>query len=421
MARDSTDDLDKDTELQTMRALEKYYIKGSQDSQGALFNCLISFTARVQMAFTTALSRNSLGHHFQLFWTSTGTWKFLYLQTQYLEDRGNFFASPSLSFVHFPLLSATYVRSIRDDTKNAKNITSIDQLTLNLREGTTQELNFTIYHNHVHSTHSKLVPSTIFPASTTVTATMNQEPTNLGGKCTPLGSITEPRQEDSAVDNLPIFFHLPDAFHGEFCQWFPSIFTVSTSKISSLIDDSYDTEADSNTDDQITFNCAEQFMMYCKAGRFNGRDTQRRVLATSSPKEQKHLGRQVNGFYDPRWDEVKSDVVIAGSIAKFSRNRKLRGKLLATGDRLLVEASSQDPVWGIGYSAKHAMAHRKHWGENRLTNISSNGLRQGGACGASKLGIQGDPYLGLTTETPRRPGPLQDTCIAHHQVPEHRW
>lgn len=179
-----------------------------------------------------------------------------------------------------------------------------------------------------------------------------------------------PQQEDSTGDDGPIFFHLPNAVHGEFCQWFPTIFTVSTSQISVLIGDSDGADdgadANSNIDEHITFTCAEQFMMYCKAGRFHDTDTQRRVLATLSPKEQKHLGRQVNGFYDVRWDEVKSDIVVAGSIAKFARNRKLRGMLLATGDRLLVEASSQDSVWGIGYSAKHAMAHQKHWGENRL-------------------------------------------------------
>jgi ribA/ribD-fused uncharacterized protein len=74
----------------------------------------------------------------------------------------------------------------------------------------------------------------------------------------------------------------------------------------------------------------------------------------------------VAGFTDASWDEVKSVVVVAGSIAKFGQNPKLKGKLLATGDRLLVEAASRDRVWGIGYTAKHAMPHRHHWGENRL-------------------------------------------------------
>ena len=107
-------------------------------------------------------------------------------------------------------------------------------------------------------------------------------------------------------------------------------------------------------------------MMYCKAGRFHDKETQRRVLATTSPKEQKRLGKLTARFTDASWDEVKSVVVLAGNIAKFGQNTKLKGKLLATGDRLLVEAASRDRVWGIGYTAKHTLSFREHWRENRL-------------------------------------------------------
>jgi ribA/ribD-fused uncharacterized protein len=161
----------------------------------------------------------------------------------------------------------------------------------------------------------------------------------------------------------PLFFYMPDTTHGEFCQWFPSTFTISKTEMSSLIGHAID---DADAEGSITFTCAEQFMMYCKAGRFHDKETQRRVLATTSPKEQKRLGKLTAGFTDASWDEVKSGVVVAGTIAKFGQNPKLKGKLLATGDRLLVEAASRDRVWGIGYTAKHAMSYRQHWGENRL-------------------------------------------------------
>ncbi len=107
-------------------------------------------------------------------------------------------------------------------------------------------------------------------------------------------------------------------------------------------------------------------MMYCKAGRFHDTQTQQRILATSDPKEQKRLRKEVVGFNAPQRDEVKSAVVVAGSIAKFGQNKKLKGKLLATGDRLLVEAALKDRVWGIGFDANRAMEHRDQWGENRL-------------------------------------------------------
>lgn len=130
--------------------------------------------------------------------------------------------------------------------------------------------------------------------------------------------------------------------------------------------DGVDPDTEGEAESWVTLNCAEQFMMYCKAGRFYDREAQRRVLATDDPKEQKRLGKLTAGFWDASWDKVKSAVVEAGNIAKFGQNPKLRRKLLATGDRLLVEAASRDRVWGIGYTAKHAMSYRQHWGENRL-------------------------------------------------------
>jgi ribA/ribD-fused uncharacterized protein len=176
--------------------------------------------------------------------------------------------------------------------------------------------------------------------------------------------------ETSTTDNDPLFFYMPDDLHGEFSQWYPATFTVSKEEISSLIDQpieemNFNLEVNVDTE-SITFTCAEQFMMYCKAGRFHDTSTQSLILSSPSPKEQKRLGKAVTGFSDTHWDTVKSDVVVAGNTAKFGQNEKLKRKLLATGERLLCEAASGDRVWGIGYSAKRAMAFREHWGENPL-------------------------------------------------------
>jgi ribA/ribD-fused uncharacterized protein len=183
-------------------------------------------------------------------------------------------------------------------------------------------------------------------------------------------------------DDGPIFFYLPDAdVHGELCQWYRgdsgkrSIFTVSKAEISQLVayyytvvvdDDDHNSTEESSSDNVVTFNCTEQFMMYCKAARFHDTVRQARILATSSPKEQKQLGKETLGFWNESWDEVKSAVVVAGNIAKFGQNEDLKRKLLDTGDRLLCEAASHDRVWGIGYTAIDAMSHQNDWGENRL-------------------------------------------------------
>ncbi|KAI6780419.1 uncharacterized protein J7T54_007268 [Emericellopsis cladophorae] len=160
-----------------------------------------------------------------------------------------------------------------------------------------------------------------------------------------------------------IFFYFPNAPYGEFCPWYFGPFTVSQAEIASLIGQPCEL---SGANETITFNCAEQFMMYCKAGRFRDFVRQLRIMATASPKEQKRLGKNTIGCCDRQWDDVKSKVVVAGNVAKFGQNEGLKAKLLATGDRVLVEASSKDRVWGIGFKEKHAMGHRAEWGENRL-------------------------------------------------------
>ncbi|KAI0387951.1 hypothetical protein F5Y04DRAFT_274807 [Hypomontagnella monticulosa] len=167
--------------------------------------------------------------------------------------------------------------------------------------------------------------------------------------------------------NEPLFFFKPNEAHGEFCQWYPATFTVSKAEMSSIIGHPID-EEDPEGWQPIYFNCAEQFMMYCKAGRFHDSETQKLVLATHDPKEQKRLGRLTKGFDPASWDEIKSSVVVAGNLAKFGQNPHLKSLLLDTGDSLLAEAASLDRVWGIGFTAREAMAGQnpQRWGENRL-------------------------------------------------------
>ncbi len=40
--------------------------------------------------------------------------------------------------------------------------------------------------------------------------------------------------------------------------------------------------------------------------------------------------------------------VVAGNLAKFSQHEQLRRYLTGTGERILVEASPLDRIWGIG-------------------------------------------------------------------------
>lgn len=51
---------------------------------------------------------------------------------------------------------------------------------------------------------------------------------------------------------------------------------------------------------------------------------------------------------------------------KFSQDARLRGILLRTEDRVIVETSPNDRVWGIGFDSEHAQGNEGRWGENKL-------------------------------------------------------
>jgi ribA/ribD-fused uncharacterized protein len=100
--------------------------------------------------------------------------------------------------------------------------------------------------------------------------------------------------------------------------------------------------------DGIAFNCAEQAMMYRKAMLFNDYDCADRIMASTDPWEQKKLGRQVKGFTQAVWEAERENVMFDILFAKFSQNKRLNEALMSTGDKVLVEASPHDRIWGIG-------------------------------------------------------------------------
>ncbi len=118
----------------------------------------------------------------------------------------------------------------------------------------------------------------------------------------------------------------------------------------------------------ITYNCAEQYMMYQKAVLFADYDSAKKILATKSPKEQKRLGREVKNFNEKFWNEHKVKIVLRGNLLKFSQNLDLKANLLNTGDELLAEANPYDKTWGIGLTATNKDAFYPHkWkGQNLL-------------------------------------------------------
>ena len=101
---------------------------------------------------------------------------------------------------------------------------------------------------------------------------------------------------------------------------------------------------------------AEHFMMAEKARLFDDHDTLAEILTAKSPAVAKKLGRKVANFNDALWLNARWDIVVRGNLAKFSQHPDLKTFLLHTGDRVIVEASPFDKIWGIGMAATHANA-----------------------------------------------------------------
>lgn len=104
-------------------------------------------------------------------------------------------------------------------------------------------------------------------------------------------------------------------------------------------------------DEMHTYCCMEQYMMAEKARLFDDEEMLEKILKSDNPKEIKELGRKVRGFDGDKWARKRYSVVLKGNFAKFLQNEELMQFLLQTGDKILVEASPYDKIWGIGMSA----------------------------------------------------------------------
>ncbi|KAI0798982.1 hypothetical protein GGR55DRAFT_526596 [Xylaria sp. FL0064] len=201
-----------------------------------------------------------------------------------------------------------------------------------------------------------------------------------------MGEASNPSTSDP---NGPIYFWRPEeAATGYLSQWYGLR--------------SFRDRADTGN----VYATAEHYMMYQKAVLFGDPEMGAEILAATSPRDVKALGRQVRGFEPAVWEREREKIVTEGNWCKFSlpvidgdderegegqgegdregderevewqlghgagaetvRSRSFRDVLLATGTRELVEASPRDRIWGVGFGAKNAANNRHKWGKNLL-------------------------------------------------------
>jgi ribA/ribD-fused uncharacterized protein len=121
-------------------------------------------------------------------------------------------------------------------------------------------------------------------------------------------------------------------------------------------------------ENRIFYKTAEHYMMAGKAKLFNDHEILEQILKAETPNQAKSLGRKVKNFDPKLWNEHKYEIVKQGNLLKFSQNEEFKEFLLSTEDKILVEASPYDKIWGIGMLETNPKAENPlQWnGENLL-------------------------------------------------------
>lgn len=117
-------------------------------------------------------------------------------------------------------------------------------------------------------------------------------------------------------------------------QWYPAAFEV----------------------DGTSYATAEHWMMAEKARLFGDEQNRQAIINAAHPDQAKKYGRLVQNFDADAWEAARFGIVVRGNAAKFGQHPALRRFLLGTQERVLVEASPVDAIWGIGLAQNDARA-----------------------------------------------------------------
>jgi ribA/ribD-fused uncharacterized protein len=112
---------------------------------------------------------------------------------------------------------------------------------------------------------------------------------------------------------------------------------------------------------------SEHFYMEAKASFFGDVETLVRIREAKTPREAKRFGRLVEGFNQEAWDRVKEDFMFGALSIKATLDKSFKQALIDSGDKILVEASPTDRIWGIGFKEDDPNIENVDlWGQNLL-------------------------------------------------------
>ena len=128
----------------------------------------------------------------------------------------------------------------------------------------------------------------------------------------------------------------------------------------------------------IWYHTSEQFIVVQKALLFGDVDTANAVMSMRNPVHMKWAGKKVKGLNTAQWHARAPELILPGLLAKFQQVNVCQALLLATGDRLIVEASGTDSFWGVGRSLDDAALwdRSRHRGQNVMGELLMTVRRQ---------------------------------------------
>lgn len=117
-----------------------------------------------------------------------------------------------------------------------------------------------------------------------------------------------------------------------------------------------------------TFPTTEHAFMWEKARFFNDSEIAELILKAEHPNGAKALGRKIKNYDNNQWNEVRFDVMYKVNRSKW---QTLKDILIKTGNKIIVEASPMDKIWGVGLSENDPLIlDEKNWkGQNLLGKV----------------------------------------------------
>lgn len=91
---------------------------------------------------------------------------------------------------------------------------------------------------------------------------------------------------------------------------------------------------------------------FYQSQKFKGTRLEEIIRSSPTSRKAKELAKHFRTKRPSNWNRIKRKVMYKAIKAKFAQNKKLKALLLSTGDRKIIENTTNDFYWGCGINKK---------------------------------------------------------------------